>query len=312
MSFVILWILAKLSLNVNHMSERWNKDIKVIDPHELLSDEATARAMKIEPQNKFEYHELQKTKEEAVSIEMVNGAANQVLDILELENITVPPESIHVLDKEEFYNLEQVRYRDVHAFYVFGDVFLRRVDTKEKFIEDLSHEFAHAISYYMVRNFVRPPTEQGIKIIKRAKRLGYSVHLKADQGAFVGVNEGMAELFSQAIRHEISDQLLLEDEEQKKKFTAVQAYYPQIVVLGWLFNIIGNGDGEAGWRECLKGLVTGDMSMFKKIEKWKRGSVKILSEMGSTIDDALDTARKLGLDEVVEEIQDYIKWQEEK
>ena len=289
------------------MNERWNKDKKIIDPHELVGEEVKDKVLAIEPSIEWTYKEEEKTEKDKEIISELNVAASEVFLKLGLEKVVVPTENIHILDREEFFRLAKFLGTSdtLEGFYYWDQVFVYRGKPEDQFINDLSHEFAHAVSYYSIRNFVKPRDEQGkILVATRNKRLGYGLNQPESLG-FRGFNEGMTEHLARAIRHEV-DEKILPAVADRKKFILSGAYWPQIALLDRVFKMIDEQDVTIGYKEFLQGLITGEMSMFKKLEKKKKGIVKVLAGMGGEPADALLAAKQLGFEDVVEEIQGYI------
>lgn len=300
------------------MAERWNKDIKVIDPHELLPEEKREGVKELMEPQLLEFVELEKTDEERKMIDTLNQGIERVLRNLGLEPVQVLPESVHLLNEDEFRRLNTEQFGneddgDCQAFFYRGHIFAPKRSDQLTWvtINDLVHEFAHAISYQTIRVFVRPRNEKGkIPITPYIKRTGYGFNRKGPAG-FLGFNEGMTELFASDIRVETKDDFGM-SEAEKDAYLSIHAYYPQIVLVDYIFSILGKNDPEMGYvgmkNVSLKSMITGDMSFLKKLEKIKKGSIKILTEMGHMPEDALKAAEQLGFNPVVKEIKSLLEW----
>ncbi len=300
------------------MSERWNKDIKVIDPHELLPEENRGEVKELLEPQLPNFVELEKTDKERKIIDTLNQGIERVLRNLGLESVQVRPDSVHLLSEDEFkyLNLEQLGNeddKDCQAFFYRGHIFAPKRSDQLTWltINDLVHEFAHAISYQTIRVFVRPRNEKGkIPITPYIKRTGYGFNRKGPAG-FLGFNEGITELFASDIRVETKDDFGM-SEAEKDSYLSIHAYYPQIVLVDYIFSILGKNEPEVGYvgmkNVSLKSMVTGDMSFLKKLEKIKKGSIKILTGMGNMPEDALKAAEQLGFAPVVKEIKSFLEW----
>lgn len=290
------------------MSERWNKDIKVIDPHELL-DEKSREAVRQREMATFQFKELEKTNKELIGIDNLNESIARVFEAFGLEPVAVESKKIHVLSAEEFDSMKKRGFVSdtVIAFFSAGHIFVERLDDEKKWLRDLSHEMAHAVSFQSIRRFVTGEDKKNITVKSRSKRTGYGFW-KPEGLGLRGLNEGVTEFISQGVRHEYADQFMKEaDDEEKKKFAASFTYVSQLMLLDEIFKIVGGGNEEAGLRECIRSFINGDLSFFKKIEKFKKGSVKILTEMGSKPGDALEAAEKLGFSGLAQEIKEFIE-----
>lgn len=285
------------------MPERGIYKVKVVG-----RDEATSRDLRESLEREFEkgnplegVQELKKTPEEAQAFAGLNQALGAELQNLGLEPRSFPIGALHILASEEYINKAQSTSTD-DGIFRNGHIYIPRFQDPTQYIGTLSHEMVHGVSlnaetlYYdeqIGNEFVALKHRTGFEsgLIHRSKS-----ERKSD---FVGLDEALVEWFSTKIREQYYKGLGKNVDDVA--LTGVGSYVPHVMVMERVCELLGDDNVERVRDAFFRGLITGDMSILKELEKSKSGLVKILRTMGKDDEDALVAARKLGFHDLEEE-----------
>lgn len=289
------------------MTEKWNLDLRFDKDSEAKKEDLSKqdlielkRILRPDVYSDYKEHELEKTEKELAIIHRMNEAARMLLADLDLPPITISDKYVHIIKLSKF---KEKQSEHTNAFHVLGNIFITRRGADEtSFIHYLSHEITHELGYLLIH--VRLTTEQKNQEVQRfidsGEQIKTFMHFLGNKKGYAGLgfNEGMTEIISRGLRRAYCD-IAKVGSKQKDLLDTYDAYPAQIMVLEEVFDMIGSGDHDKGLYLCAKAYMTGDQEMFKLISdkfraKGIKDGLKILMQMGTTVNDASATAQKLG------------------
>lgn len=287
------------------MSEKWNQHIVVskespiseskIDKHEVSQG--------ISKGEKLRVRELKKNPEEKLILERTFRSIEQTLRFLDLPNLKISPEQIHIIDRE-IYKKDRQPQDDVAAFVRNNHAYIVRNEPVE-FVHDLTHEEAHLLAYSKLLISVDEDKAISTKMLKNGLK-GRS----RDYPVGMGLDEGITELLSIGLREFYAD-LIKADDEFRKKLIVSHVYIPQMLVCDDIAAITF-GERDEGIKLMTRDYISGDSRSFQEISKAfrKRGipdALKILMSMDRDEESALRVAEQLGLKDAEEKIWELQK-----
>lgn len=284
------------------MGEKWNYKAYI---HPSTLEKSLEREF-AKPQFAEVYgvQELKKNKFEIAAIRDVLYAAHLFLKKLGLESMNLSRDQIHILDPEK---ISEYFEPDAAGKTAFGNLYAQRNPNKMTFIHDLTHELSHFLSFYAINvTIAENSDERHININMR--RMGYTFRKPQagyEESDFSGLDEAMTELFAHNLRSAFVENSDLLAEADERKLENYYVYYPQILIIKKLIESAAENEEQSQeyFTELFREHVTGKYDLLKKIEQKHRGAVKVLRNMGTETQDALEAAKKLGFDNVVREIE---------
>ncbi|MBI4253036.1 hypothetical protein HY623_02535 [Candidatus Uhrbacteria bacterium] len=251
----------------------------------------------------FEIQEVKKTEGEQKVVHDLNIAAERVFSALKLAPIHVPLERLHVVTPEAYRTLPAWRETSV-ALTRRDHIYVQRSENPEskKFIDGLSHEMAHVLSFSWENVMTTPFPKGDTGVYTSTKRSGF--HFWDLEGkeysGFLGVNEALTELFAGRLRFAYAD-IRKFSRKEKYFFQLTDTYTVPIVLLRTLFARFGGKQPRRMEDDYLRAYITGDISILRGLEKQCKGAVKALTEMSPSLDDCRKAARVLGIQDEYEE-----------
>ncbi len=235
-----------------------------------------------------DFREFIKNKEEKKICRDAILAAKLALEELKLkkfaDHIEIEPDNIHILSKEDF---ERIGSPDSGGFHRLENTYAPVNDNILKFIHVITHELSHAISYYAL-NLEKEKGENshtGLKYNDFAlisKRSGLDFTKENGELIFQGLAEATTELLADRIRQQFVKLNKNLPMRKKKDLVESHVYYPQILIVNH---------------------ITGSYSWLNNAEIKIPGVTKILAEMGTEPEDAVEASKKLGFKDLTEYLE---------
>lgn len=282
------------------MTEKWNKRLYFRNEAGLTPEEEIhARdAAKIHTPEIYTGVELEKNAFEKEAIASVNRALAHFLKYLHLPHLEVPESNVHVIPDEEF-DAEFASEPEIAGATAYGHCYIRRNNEPIPYIHVLSHEIAHAAAFHAVH--VQETIE--MQTWKNARSGTHVMKKNGSKGtdAFHGLNEATTEMVAQCLR-EIMVQVtgVPSAVEHNSEIATGRKYHTNITVVERIAMAMSNED-EKAYSETINSLFTdhfkGTFTFTKQMERWRKGSVKILSAMEGNKASALQTLVALDLDD---------------
>ncbi len=197
------------------------------------------------------------------------------------------------------------------AFIQRNQIFVIR-DAEKEFIENLTHEIAHAISFQQQIVDIDIDNEE-INVKRVQKRVGFGIdNFRKGARYAAGFNEGMTELCAQELRQHYID-ILHKQGHPAPELDLVTAYLPQIIVISALLQNLEN----IAFSTIITAFLTGDNTIYASISNelakkgFPRDTLKKVFEMTGSLASAREIAEKIGLPEALEEINMYFPTEED-
>ncbi len=276
-------------------------------------DNRAAYPLRGEEVEKLLEHEVEKTPEQILAGVRVLGAMEgYARELVGEEDAKAIVKGIYIIKDEE---VDQKAGKCVNGFVDDrGYIFVKESRSKSlpDFMKTVAHEVSHCISYNLLEvsgdNNVDYQTGEGISIeVLRAGFVTKGPKKEGRKEKFKGINEAVVELMSADFRSQMKrDGKTGLIEEEQEGFEGISAYHgPVFLLLGLEIDLLLKKEGTTPQiyelqKETYRNLITGKNSFLQKVEKARPGAVKILSEMGTSNQEAYEVAKKLGLDSAVE------------
>lgn len=280
------------------MPKRWNVDVRLTSTGltKLGSPDLKPKPG-ANPYLEANVENLEPTESEREAMTAAVDELSKLVQRLGLPDIRVPLERIHVISKEEFQN----RISE-HAFgkTTFGHVYIPRFEDQVEFCQILTHELAHAGSYYGVRAIMHHD-ERRLQV--RERRAGITAQPKPGADAaiyFNGLNEGITELVAAIFRNKLSKKLVELDDDEREALAKTREYPHWVILVEALLRLAAQESEQpikSVREELLQDYFSGTFKFLKRLERCKPGVVRALRTAGSSPADALKTAEAFDLTE---------------
>ncbi len=239
-------------------------------------------------------------KRENRAVEHVLKSLAFVLKELKLSPMTIDHHHIHILSKKEYFRHFR---KESTGKFEFGHIYIPRSTGKCHFLISLAHELAHLASFYGLQiniTYNNQLKRFQDEIILRYCGLNFSNQANT-KDYFLGVNEAVAEIFSNLILLTYSQKHPLTPED-KKYLSEPQSYIAHILILRKIFekNFSSQRNRRFIFQQLLKNYITGKHTVLKKLPK---NIQNILSEMKPADESAYETAKKLKFYKLAKEIK---------
>lgn len=227
--------------------------------------------------------EIEKNPDELRLITLINEYLNQELEKLGIDKkISVPPEAIHILEKEAY----QERYpKDTNATSAIEEsaAFINNgtMDNRWKKYIVIAHEIIHLASWFSIY------AEKKEKLYRlHSAGYRYEHDSESDHFHFHGLNEAVTQKMAEEFFHDqrqriIRDFKFTPGEKRKIK----PAYRENIAVLDLVISKIAqskNEDPDSVWQRMKRGYFSGEKMHLRDIEKvFGKGSLRVLGAMSS-------------------------------
>ena len=247
--------------------------------------------------------DLEKNQSEIEAIKMAQEGLNEFFNDLKLRGMQFDLSEIHILSEQEFdEKINLIDQKKSGGKYSFGHIYCIR-DEFINFLHKLVHELAHTFSFYYLS--VDSSLDE-THINMRQSGLSYSKN--NDNHLFNGLNEAVTELITTEVLKKIVKNNNFKSKEKDELINTID-YYPQVLVLKELVDEISGEDDdfkEELMKKIYRGSYNGDYAFLKEFEKRHKGSIKILREMGTEDEHALEAVKKLHLKKAQKIIEDFI------
>jgi len=295
-------------------ADKWVDRIRLIDVDTGEIHEATGDLLGPAPE-RFGVRALFKTPPEQAAIEETVAALNEFLvSFCGREPVTVDPERIHILTREEFCAKVGVARPDTALGKSwFGHVYLWRGWPLWLFQSVLAHELFHNIAYFWVDVRTKPETAaDGLRLpIFLQRRMGLvlrdpSFHTLLPH--FHGLDEGATEMAAIVIRQIIAKKSRLLDDEGRRSIKAFMFSPPLTAFADRLVTAAVGAGGSI--METLKKIfldcLNGTDDFLAQLETRLPGATEVLRRTGSRPDELLPAAEELGFSDLDAIIRPYI------
>lgn len=245
--------------------------------------------------------ELRKTGFEIQAIREIAAFMDILCSTVELPPRGITANRVHILKPNDF-KLALGENRD--AVTILGHSYITRAPDKTVQMFLLTHELAHLASYLSLisiggsnRNHVT------------WHRSGYAVQTRRRGRAFTGLNEAAAEIIAGLVRKMLARKSDLLDKSAKKELTSGYVYASAVRVVQEMARLIAeheNMDESAALMSVIDDFLTGRHTFLYLANQAIPRSTAILRAMSPEPHAALTAARALGLDEVVDDIREYM------
>lgn len=238
--------------------------------------------------------DIKKTEFERQAIRAAVQALNVVLVDLKFSPVVVSEQRFYFLDADVYQKLWP---DNTCGTFSAGYVYIKRNPNPVILVATLAHELAHLVSYSVARI---EHTAEDICLLINFYRVGFDFWppKKNNLSYFSGFNEAITEMFALEISRVLVKNTILLNKSQGAVLTDdIFAYHSLVELVEKLISLVGD-DSSDEWnlrRELFQNLITGQYTFLKKLEKRKRGAVKICRLMGITPNEALRSRKELHL-----------------
>lgn len=286
------------------MGEKWNVDLR-FDTNDPASAEEVREQFAAHPFNEvFGVEDLAPTELESRVMGDVAAATQDVLAAYGMPPMDIPEERVHIITEEEF--AEKVQGGEVRGKMSYGHIYVLRTDDRMRFVHDITHETAHATSYYQLAVRHRK-SEEGKAVSRIGLRRG-GLHVVKRMGedniSFFGIDEAATELFARRIRERFLERSGDLDATERESLLSATVYLPQVRVLDACLDLAAEhyGSRAAAERALFRDYLEGTYDFLRTLERKQKGIVRVLFNMGTEPEDAIAAARALGWDDLVAEL----------
>jgi hypothetical protein len=225
---------------------------------------------------------------------------------LRLPPLYLPADRVHIFSGDEF-----IRVFAEHAgslgLSLGTHAYIPRSGDRVRFASSVTHELVHLSCFkrYRVEAEIEERDEDnsltgGVTI--EPTRMG----LRLGKDSFEGLNEAVTEIFATAVRERFTEMRSPLTKKEVNELIEWSAYVPQIKLFEALTEKVW-GDVVPGFTIALWDYMTGTNCFLRDLNRALPDAVGILRCMGVKPQSALDTARKLDLKKLINELVGLVK-----
>lgn len=257
--------------------------------HDILSNPAP---------DPFPVAELDKDSWETLAINAAGRHFNDLRGSLGLAAHRFPCERLHILDAKTFEEHVNEDGRTAGTCQN-GHIYIVRHGDRVRFLCDLTHEMAHLHAFSRMRlSFA----DEAARLVS----LRHGLHVyryRGKEGA--GLDEAVTEIIGHIIRERMRREGIGLRAEEAGALSRSWSYLPQIEIVDAVIDALDR-PREKIINMIFQDYFSGTNRFFSALYRLKPGAAAILRRMGVTTDDALATARELGIPGLAEHIENLI------
>ena len=248
--------------------------------------------------NPYQVEELKKTEWEIRIIESAHHHFNNLRNSLHLKPHNFSLDRFHILEPENFEKHINEDGRTAGECKD-GHVFLVRGKDRVRFICDLTHELAHLYAYRTVLIWFTNEVVNYKSVHDGLRRNFY----RSKKGE--GLNEAVTEIIGHIVRTRMCDDNCGISSPEKMRVHRSWVYLPQTEVVDAVIDTLDPKRQPV--IDCLfTDYFCGTDQFFQLLYRKMPGTAAILRSMGIKSEDALSTAKKLKMSDLVQRIEKMI------